>query len=81
MVALDDRIGHPSCEGGKATGTHVHITRKFRGEWIGADGPFPLVLGGWTALPSSIQFQSTLEKDGSFVTARQDGSIDSRIFR
>ena len=24
----DDPIGHPSCEGGSSTGTHVHITRK-----------------------------------------------------
>jgi len=31
-----DRIGHPSCEGGEATGIHVHIARKFNGEWLSA---------------------------------------------
>ncbi len=33
-----DRIGLPSCEGGRSTGTHVHIARKYNGEWIPADG-------------------------------------------
>ncbi|MBN2258377.1 MAG: M23 family metallopeptidase, partial [Anaerolineaceae bacterium] len=33
-VAVGDHIGHPSCEGGNATGTHVHIARKYNGEWM-----------------------------------------------
>ncbi|NUQ84877.1 MAG: hypothetical protein HUU11_09200 [Anaerolineales bacterium] len=41
-------IGHPSCEGGMSTGTHVHIARKFNGEWMLADGPVPFVFGEWT---------------------------------
>lgn len=80
-VTLDEPIGHPSCEGGLATGTHVHIARKYKGEWIGAGEPFPLILSGWTALPGEMQFRSNLVKDGEVVTARQDGGIDSRIFR
>ncbi len=44
-----ERIGHPSCEGGIATGTHVHIARKYNGEWIAADGPLPFVLDGWVS--------------------------------
>ena len=28
-VEAGDRIGHPSCEGGVATGTHIHIARKY----------------------------------------------------
>lgn len=44
-----DRIGHPSCEGGYSTATHVHIARRYNGEWIAADGPPPFVVGGWTA--------------------------------
>ncbi len=31
-LAQDDRVGHPSCEGGKVTGTHLHLARKFNGE-------------------------------------------------
>ncbi len=44
-----ERIGHPSCEGGLATGTHVHVARKFNGQWIAADGPLPFVLDGWVS--------------------------------
>lgn len=80
-VLEGEPIGHPSCEGGQATGTHVHITRLYKGEWIGAGGAFPLVLSGWTALPGDKQFQSQLVKGTQVVTARQDGGIDSRIFR
>jgi LasA protease len=43
------RIGHPSCEGGYSTATHLHFARKYDGEWIPADGSCPLVLSGWTA--------------------------------
>ncbi len=48
-VDVGDHIGRPSCEGGVSTGTHLHIARKYNGEWIPADGPLPFVLSGWTA--------------------------------
>jgi len=41
LVERAARLGHPSCEGGIATGTHLHIARKYNGEWILADGPLP----------------------------------------
>ncbi len=34
QVNLDTKLGHPSCEGGTSTGSHVHVARKFNGEWI-----------------------------------------------
>lgn len=80
-VKLDDPIGHPSCEGGLATGTHVHFARKYKGEWIGAGDPLPLVLSGWTALTGEKQFQTSLVKGAQIITASQDGGINSRIFR
>lgn len=41
-------IGHPSCEGGVADGAHVHLARRFNGEWLPVDGgPAPLILSGW----------------------------------
>ena len=43
-VETSDLLGHPSCEGGIATGTHVHIARKYNGEWISADGPLPFCI-------------------------------------
>ncbi len=48
-VRMDDPLGHPSCAGGQATGTHVHIARKFNGEWVLADGGLPFVLSGFRA--------------------------------
>ncbi len=44
-----DRVGHPSCEGGYSTATHLHLARKYNGEWIPADGDLALVLSGWRA--------------------------------
>ena len=46
-LPLHGRIGHPSCEGGNATGTHLHIARKFNGEWVQAYGPLPFNMSGW----------------------------------
>jgi LysM repeat protein len=31
-----DRIGRPSCEGGVSNGTHIHIARRYNGEWVPA---------------------------------------------
>ncbi len=39
QLHVGDMIGYPSCQGGElVTGTHVHIARKYNGEWILADG-------------------------------------------
>ena len=38
VVSASEPIGHPSCEGGTSTGTHIHIARKYNGEWMAADG-------------------------------------------
>jgi murein DD-endopeptidase MepM/ murein hydrolase activator NlpD len=51
-----DILGYASCEGGVSTATHVHIARKYNGEWIPAQCPncapgyvAPVfVMGGWT---------------------------------
>jgi murein DD-endopeptidase MepM/ murein hydrolase activator NlpD len=58
FVQAGDHIGYPSCEGGFSNGTHLHIARRYNGEWIPvacdptcASGynPPPFVLGGWVA--------------------------------
>ncbi len=81
VVQTGDRIGHPSCEGGNATGTHVHLARLYRGEWIGAGDPFPLVLSGWLALPGTLPYQSALVKGDQIVAAHPDASGNSIIIR
>ncbi len=80
-LETDDLIGHPSCEGGLATGNHVHISRKYNGEWILADGPVPFVLSGYTAHAGTRPYVGTLEKQGSIVTADPNGSHISLITR
>ncbi|NIS78799.1 MAG: LysM peptidoglycan-binding domain-containing protein [Anaerolineales bacterium] len=62
MVRAGDRIGHPSCEGGIATGTNLHIARKFRGEWIPADGPLPFTMDGWVSAGDGISYSGTMSR-------------------
>jgi murein DD-endopeptidase MepM/ murein hydrolase activator NlpD len=64
-----DPIGHPSCEGGPASGTHMHIARKYNGEWVAAGGPIPFVMDGWLAHSGYKPFEGTLTRDGITVTA------------
>ena len=78
-VRAGDPIGHPSCEGGHATGTHIHIARKYNGEWIAADGPIPFVLSGWMVHAAGEPYKGTLTRDGETVTANQYGAFESRI--
>jgi hypothetical protein len=80
-VNLDDQLGHPSCERGKSTGTHVHIARKYNGEWIPADGPIPFVLSGWEVQEGSKAYQGTLVKGDQVVTANPGGPSSSLIIR
>jgi LasA protease len=80
-VNLNDPIGHPSCEGGMATGTHFHFARKYNGEWILADGPLPFVLSGWRAHAGLKEYDGTLTNNGKTVTACTCGSNDTKIIR
>lgn len=77
----DDRVGHPSCEGGTSTGTHVHIARKYNGEWIQADGPLPFVLSGWRVYRGAEPYEGRLVKDGITVEASVFGEYKSLISR
>lgn len=70
-----DRIGHPSCEGGFSNGTHVHIARKYNGEWIPADGLLPFRFGGWVSSGNGIEYDGFLTKGGQVVEA-WDGRND-----
>ncbi len=80
-VDVGDPLGHPSCEGGMATGTHVHIARKYNGEWIAADGPMTFELSGWLAHAGGEAYKGTLTRDGVTVTACTCGSSETNIMR
>ena len=74
-----DMIGYPSCEGGEVTGTHVHIARKYNGEWILADGPLAFNLDGWIAHSGSQAYQGTLTRGALTIRACVCSDIQSQV--
>lgn len=80
-VDESDRLGHPSCEGGISTGTHLHIARKYNGEWIPADGPLPFNLGGWVAKAGDAAYKGWLIRGDETVNASTFSSYDTLIRR
>jgi murein DD-endopeptidase MepM/ murein hydrolase activator NlpD len=80
-VEAGDMLGHPSCEGGFATGTHIHIARKYNGEWIAADGPIPFDLSGWIAHAGDEPYIGSLTKGDQTVPASVFGSFESTLAR
>lgn len=80
-VAEGDKLGHPSCEGGHSTGTHLHFARKYNGEWVPADGPLPFNLDGWIAHKGEEAYLGTLTRDGETVVACTCSNAKSFVTR
>lgn len=78
-VQTGDPVGYPSCEGGSSTGTHIHIARKYNGEWILADGPLAFNLEGWVVRNGDEIYQGTLTRGPLTVTACECGDATSQI--
>jgi LasA protease len=78
---VDDPVGHPSCEGGRSTGSHLHIARKYNGEWIGTGVPLPFVLGPWEVVAGPSNYQGWLRSGDQWVANNVNGIRDSRISR
>lgn len=76
-----DRIGHPSCEGGISSGTHVHIARRYHGEWIPADQNLPFVLDGWVSVGTGTEYDGYLVRDGVEIEAYAGQSKKNKIGR
>jgi len=69
-VEAGDPIGHPSCEGGFAEASHLHIARRYNGEWIPAGtGSLPMVLSGWTVHDGDVPYDGTLTRGAEVRTA------------
>jgi LasA protease len=72
-VKIGDRLGHPSCEEGHATGTHIHIARLYNGEWVPAGGIGGGVLAfnleGWVAHAGAVAYEGTMVKLGQSIRA------------
>jgi len=79
LVRRGDPIGHPSCEGGVSYATHLHLARRYNGEWIPADcsqclltvPTSPLVLSGWTAFSFEREYDGSLLNGDLYREARQ----------
>jgi murein DD-endopeptidase MepM/ murein hydrolase activator NlpD len=78
-VKTGDPVGYPSCEGGHVTGTHVHIARKYNGEWILADGPLAFNLEGWVAHNGSQAYRGTLTRGALTLIACECSDYQSQI--
>jgi murein DD-endopeptidase MepM/ murein hydrolase activator NlpD len=80
QVQQGDLLGHPSCEGGRATGTHIHIARRYNGEWLPADGSVPFVMDGWVTAYGGIPYEGTLTKGSKIVPAGPCSRAENRIY-
>jgi LysM repeat protein len=79
VVAAGDRLGHPSCEGGRSTGTHFHIARRFQGEWLPAAGPLPFILDGWVPENGAEPYLGTMTRGSRSVEACTCTTAGNRI--
>lgn len=81
LLRAGDPLGHPSCEGGISSGTHVHVARKFNGEWLPADGPVPFNMSGWVAAGTGEEYVGTLTRNGQVVESFEGNSTINQIQR
>jgi murein DD-endopeptidase MepM/ murein hydrolase activator NlpD len=78
-VERGDLLGFPSCEGGFSTASHLHIARKYNGEWIHAAGSLPFTLSGWEARFSGEAYKGTLVRGSETRTACTCGNPQTLI--
>ena len=81
VVEVGDRIGHPSCEGGRSTGTHIHLARRYNGEWVPADGPLPFTLSGYQARAGVNAYEGWLIRGEEIIYANTASTYETHIYR
>lgn len=80
-VNTGDRIARPSCAGGFSSATHLHISRRFNGEWLPADcqsclttNPVPpFVMGNWTTIGLNGQYYQGFMQNGATQIQAEQG--------
>ena len=75
------RVGHPSCEGGISTGTHLHLARRYNGEWIPADQGLVFDLDGWVSSGTGVEYDGFLTFGNRVIEAESKPSPESMIHR
>lgn len=81
VVKAGDRIGYPSCEGGQSNGTHLHLARRYNGEWIPADQDLPFNLEGWISVGDGVEYNGKLIRNGEVVIALDRVAAENQISR
>jgi murein DD-endopeptidase MepM/ murein hydrolase activator NlpD len=81
FLRAGEKIGHPSCEGGFSTGTHLHIARRYNGEWIPADQDLPFNLDGWISAGVGSEYDGFLKRNGQSIEAWNGRSAENEIKR
>ena len=81
FLEAGERVGHPSCEGGVSTGTHVHLARRYNGEWIPADQTLPFILDGWKSVGTGNEYDGYLKRNGKTIEAWEGSSSANAIER
>jgi murein DD-endopeptidase MepM/ murein hydrolase activator NlpD len=79
IVSAGDPLGHPSCDGGNSTGTHIHVARKFNGEWLIADSEIPFVVEGWRVKNGQNPYEGTLERFEKIINACECATLDTNL--
>jgi len=74
-----DVIGYASCEGGLSNSSHLHLARRYNGEWMEAGGPVPMNLSGWVVQPNLTPYEGTIAKDGQVKTACQCWDVEKNL--
>ncbi len=69
VLTAGDIIGHPSCEGGVSRAAHLHLARRYNGEWIPADGSVPFNLDGWISEGEGVEYNGYLRQNNRVVEA------------
>jgi len=76
-----EKVGHPSCEGGYSNGTHLHLARRYNGEWIPADGSIPFNLDGWVSSGAWNAYDGYMSRNGQTITAWEGRLPENQIQR
>ena len=79
ILKAGDPVGYPSCEGGTATGTHIHVARKYNGEWIPVDSVIAFNLDGWIAQIGDAPYEGSLRRGDQTVTACECSDAASQV--
>jgi len=74
-----DPLGFPSCEGGTASGTNVHVARIYNGEWMPVDSVILFNLEGWIVHTGAAAYQGSLTRGYQTVTASSYSNAASLI--